>query len=76
IHIGDIVRVEGDLLEGGTTIVIVAVTVVIVDVDIILVGAPSGPIFVPIGCKLTGFGNGRIRLKCHGKGSGSSRKSS
>ncbi|MBK9124647.1 MAG: hypothetical protein IPM16_16220 [Chloroflexi bacterium] len=75
IRIGDIIRVEGDLLEGSTTIVIVAVTVVIVDIDIILVGAPSGPIFVPIGCKISGNGRGSFKLKCSGKGSGSGRGS-
>jgi hypothetical protein len=77
IRIGDVIRVEGDMTGDGTTIVIVAVTIVIVDIDIVVVGAPSGPIFVPHGCKITGIGNNNPRLKCSNKGSkGSSRKSS
>jgi hypothetical protein len=77
IHIGDVIRVEGDMTGDGTTIVIVAVTIIIVDIDIVVIGAPSGPIFVPHGCKITGIGNNNPRLKCSNKGSkGSSRKSS
>ena len=77
IRIGDVIRVEGDMTGDGTTIVIIAVTIVIVDIDIVVVGAPSGPIFVPHGCKITGIGNNNPRLKCSNKGSkGSSRKSS
>lgn len=73
IAIGDVIRVEGDLIDSDVTIIVVAVTVIIVDVDIILVGAPGGAIYVPRGCKIVG-GRGNPRLKCSGRSS--SRRSS
>lgn len=73
LHLGDILRIEGDLLENGDTIVVIAVVVVVIDIDIILTGSPSGPIFVPYGCKLSRNGNSHnFKLKC--KGSKSSKK--
>jgi len=65
IHIGDIIRIEGDLLENGDTIIVIAVVVVVIDIDIILTGSPGGPIYVPYGCKLSRNGNSNnFKLKC------------
>ena len=75
IGVGDTIRVEGDMLNRDGRIIIIAVTIVIIDIDIIVVGPPSGPIFVPDGCKITGIGNNNPRLKCSGGSSRSSRGS-
>jgi hypothetical protein len=64
LEIGDILHIEGNFAYDGDVIIIVAVTVVVVNVVII----DSGP-GVPAGCKLTGKGNGKLRLKCSNKGS-------
>lgn len=69
IGIGDTIRVEGDMLNRDGRIVIIAVTIIIIDIDIIVIGPPSGPIFVPIGCKITGIGGSNPRLKCSGRSS-------
>jgi hypothetical protein len=37
IQIGDIIRVEGDLIEEGDVIIVIAVTVIIIDVDIYVI---------------------------------------
>lgn len=37
IQIGDVIRVQGDRVEQGTTIVIVAVTIVFVNVDVVVI---------------------------------------
>lgn len=37
IQIGDIVHIEGDLIENGTTIIVIAIVVVIIDIDIYIV---------------------------------------
>lgn len=36
IQIGDVIRVEGDMVDQGTTIVIIAVTVIFVDIDVVV----------------------------------------
>lgn len=36
IKIGDVIRIEGDRVEQGTTIVIIAVTVILVNVDVVI----------------------------------------
>jgi hypothetical protein len=78
IKIGDFLRIEGNSVGRGDTIIIVAITIVIVDIDIIVPGNGGnngGPIVVPAGCKITGKGNGNPRLKCSNKGSGSKKSS-
>ena len=56
LEVGDVVRVEGVAEFDGTVVVIAAVNIVVVEYDDILIPLPAG-------CKLTGFGNGRIRCK-------------
>jgi hypothetical protein len=74
IRIGDTIRVEGDVLGDGATLIIIAVNIIIIDVDVVIVDQSGAPVVVPSGCKLTGFGNNRIRCKgASGKGSGSKR---
>jgi hypothetical protein len=36
IQVGDVIRVEGDTVNRGNTIVIIAVTVIVIDVDIFI----------------------------------------
>lgn len=76
IHIGDVIRIEGDLLENGDTIIVIAIVIIVIDIDIIITDSPSGPIYVPYGCKLSRNGNSHnFKLKCKGSGK-SSKKSS
>lgn len=78
LKVGDTVRVEGGVRGAGNTIIVVAVTVVVIDVDIMIVqpsGPPSGAIYVPPNCKITGIGNNNPHLKCSYKSSRGSRSS-
>lgn len=71
IRVGDHLRVEGNVRGSGTTIVIVAVNIIIVNPIIVVTGPvyqAGGPVVIPVGCKLTGRGNGRIRCKGSGRG--------
>jgi hypothetical protein len=72
LEIGDTVRIEGDMLGTGDTIIIVAVTVIVIDIDILIFqpGTPPAiPLVVPPNCKITGIGNNNPHLKCSSKGS-------
>jgi hypothetical protein len=73
IQVGDHVRVEGEMVGTGDTVIIVAVSITIIDVDTVTVDQPGAqqpsvqpgpPIVVPPGCKITGIGNNNPRLKC------------
>jgi hypothetical protein len=73
IQVGDHVRVEGEMVEMGNTIIIVAVSITITDIDTEIIiqpdvqppgNQPGPPIVVPPGCKITGIGNNNPRLKC------------
>jgi hypothetical protein len=70
IRTGDVIRVEGDMADSDTTIVIVAVNIIMIDVHLVTINSqspPSAPLVVPAGCKITGIGNNNPRLKCSGR---------
>lgn len=71
IRIGDNIRVEGDLVVTGDTLIIVAVTIINIDIDLVVIGqppaAPGFAFYVPPGCKITGIGNNNPHLKCSGR---------
>lgn len=65
LEIGDVVAIEGEMVNQGDTVVIVVVNITIINV--VIINIPNVP-GIPANCKWTGKGNGNLRLKCTGKG--------
>jgi hypothetical protein len=68
IHLGDNVRVEGDLVITGDTLVIVAVTIINIDIDLVVIGQPPAvpgfAFYIPPDCRITGIGGHHHHIKC------------
>ena len=73
IRVGDRVRVEGELVDSGNTVVFVAVSITVVDRQFGAIDQSNGqplklqpgpPIVVPPGCEIAGLDDGKPRLEC------------
>lgn len=68
LRVGDVVRIEGDIVDTGGTPIIAAVHIT-ARVDQVITNPPGMPPAIPPGCKITGMGSNNPRLKCSGKSS-------